>query len=702
MACIDEGRFESDPLSVSSPASQSQAQPHATSVVSHGATSSGSKEPTQLVVTQDMERWLDAGSSSPCQSLFTELLQVDEPIPSQQELEDAGVFDLEATSQRLAEWRGEHRQSLAVAQAHGSSSPSGRGAKCSSCAQDVTNSSEKCNTVSSSFSWEVVDDSEQAFCTSPSTSPRMLAFAFVRKAIRPGKPVRTQSTPVFSDHTNTPFLSPIVSSATATNPWEQSLARHRPTSSGYNGASCDVSSTASTLKGAVAVNGPSKPNRLRKSRPPGLTIRLDVDHPNAPASSTAMPTRSPNPSLLSNSPKSPSSIKRQWRRSLPFLLTSPIRAQSDILDASGYIPNRSPSSPGPTSPAAAHPLSRRGSSRKKRGSVSSSDEGHLGDAEEVAAARSGRDGSRESALSSSSLWGLRLGRASASNAHLRVPNGERSRMVPERRVEGEGGADPNELGGSPTKRSFEVLHRPTVGRSRSANAVFGERHDLSNRPKSIGGVLSEAASTSSPNLSKIDEEENGSLFSLTASASKRSPSLRLGRNRPDSSDDESTEYPSTRTRPSSIVLRPTSRTHSPVPSSHLHHVVSCDSSLDSDEDDDPRRATYQTFPAAGARNPSVHEHDGHTRVSSSFTSNRPRSLHHLSNGGDLLSESDSSTLTSSSNWEHDQDEGNDTPASSAQLGESDLETDDDFGAFVIDAKRLESIPIEGGEVIGWQ
>ncbi|SCZ89243.1 BZ3500_MvSof-1268-A1-R1_Chr1-1g01053 [Microbotryum saponariae] len=693
----DEGRPKS--VNLSAVAACSFASPsHATSVVSHDTTSSGREEPAQQVVVQDMEQSLVSKTSSRRRSLFTELLQVDEPIPSQQELEDAGVFDLEATSQRLAEWRREHGQSMAGARAHNSSSLSGRGAKASSPVHDTIDALEKSHTVSSSLSWELVDEPDQSICTSPSTSPRVSAFALVRKAIRPAKPIRTQSTPVLFDHTNLPLLSPPVFTTTPMNPWEQSLARHWPTSSRSNGTPCDERSNAFTSRLAVVADGPPKHNKLRKSMPVGLTIRTDCVRPNAPASSSAKPARSPNPSTSSTSPNSPVSIKRQWHRSLPFILTSPTRAHSDALDASGYKPGRSPLSSGPSSPAAAHPLSRRGSSRKKRGSTSSSDEGHLGDAEEVAAARIGRDGSRESALSSSSLWGLKLGRASGSSGHLRVPNGDRSRMPSERRIIGECGTGQDEW--PPTKRSFEVLHRPTVGRSRSANAVLGERHDLSTRPKGIG--LSEAASTSSPNLSKIEEEENGSLFSLTGSGSKRSPSLRLGRNRPnsDSSDDDSAECRSTRTRPSSAILRPTSRTHSPVPSSHLHHVLTRDPSVDSTEDDDPPHATFQTFRGPG-KSPG-HEQDDHMRVSSSFTSNRPQSSHQLSSGAELTSESDSSTFTSSSNWEHDHDDDDDTPASSVQLGESDLETDHDFEASIIHAKRLESIPIEGGEVIGWR
>ncbi|SGY61627.1 BQ5605_C007g04579 [Microbotryum silenes-dioicae] len=698
----DEGRPESVSLSAVAACSFASSS-HATSVIPHDTTSSGWEEPMQQVVAQDMSQRVVPESSSRHRSLFTELLQVDEPIPSQQELEDAGAFDLDATSQMLAEWRREHGQSLAGARAHDPSSLSGCGARSSSPVHDAIDALEKSRTVSSSLSWELVDEPEQLICTSPLTSPRLSPFAFVRKAIRPAKPIRTQSTPVLFDPTSSPLLSPPVFTTTPMNPWEQSLARHWPTSSWSNGTPCDERSNASTSRLAVVADGPSKHNKLRKSMPAGLSIRTDGERPNVSASSSATPARSPNPSTSSTAPNSPLSTKRQWHRSLPFILTSPTRAHSDALDASGYKPDRSPSSSGPFSPAAAHPTSRRGSSRKKRGSTSSSDEGHLGDAEDLAAARIGRDGSRESALSSS-LWGLKLGRASGSSSHLRVPNGDRARIPSERRIIGEGGTGQDEW--PPTKRSFEVLHRPSVGRSRSANAVLGERHDLSTRPKGIG--LSETASTSSPNLSKIEEEENGSLFSLTGLGSKRSPSLRLGRNRPnsDSLDDDSAEGSSTRTRLSSAILRPGLRTHSPVPSSHLHHVLTRDSSVDSTEDDDPPHATFQTFPGPG-KSPG-HEQDDHMRVSSSCTTNRPQSSPQLSSGAvmtsgaELTSESDSSTFTSSSNWEHDHDDDDDTPASSVQLGESDPETDHDFKASIIHAKRLESIPIEGGEVIGWR
>ncbi|GAA6038402.1 hypothetical protein JCM8097_007631 [Rhodosporidiobolus ruineniae] len=436
-------------------------------------------------VAQERSELRSPSASEGKPTFFREMLDdLDEPIPSTEQLERFGLFDVSASNRLLAEYRSAHPSPVSPTHfSSGASSP-----VVSPPSPDLVRrpaEPQQRHSLAVLPSQARYDDSSTPSPSSPVSSPRLNPFAFVRKAtIRPRPSQRAKST---GDVVAPPPPMPTPALGEVQSFFSESLGPEASTSRG-----------SLSLSRNDTVKENRAPRKLRKNAPPKITVRTDDDYLLRPFSSpvSAPPTEIPS---SSSSPR-PAPIRRPSGRShSSSLATSPV----------SYSFSDAP--PHPPSPTSGFPASvrREGAlppiEAKKRGSsTTSSMDDYLADSERAARlsprASRGRfsvavPGSPTGSSSSGGVWGkLRLGGKKSSSRPSSIASVDSGSTWD--LVDGSGIPD--------SARSFEVMGRPA-----SRPAVERSVSDFSIRStaSSLSGVEAAAlpVSPSSPNLSRILE-----------------------------------------------------------------------------------------------------------------------------------------------------------------------------------------------------
>ncbi|GAA5859028.1 hypothetical protein JCM8547_003973 [Rhodosporidiobolus lusitaniae] len=436
---------------------------------------------------------------------FREMLDEEEPIPSLEQLESFGLFDLQHSNRLLAEYRSAHPSP--VSPSHFGSIPSSPTVEPPS----PRPAPEHRHSLAAIPPVTQFLGSSTPSPTSPSASPRLNPFAFVRKAtIRPRPSRNAKSTgdvgavppaPTPSLGSSEPFFSEVAEPE----------------------ASTSSPRTSFTLSRNETVKENRAPRKLRKSMPPKITVRTDDNYLCRPFNDEVAPSEpatAPLPSSSSSARPTPIRLPT-WRSSTSFIAASPLSYDFPIDE-----PPRSPS------PVSSFPSSVRREAAlppvemKKRGSTTSSTDDYLADNERARMSpRATRNRFSAAALPSpssptaSNVWNkLRLGKKGSSSRPSSIHSADSSSTWEV--VDGAAVAQEQQQAG----RSFEVLGRtarPTPERSLSENVV-----EASTVSPSLAEQVALAASSSSPTLSRILEQpemadKRSSVASAASSARAR-------------------------------------------------------------------------------------------------------------------------------------------------------------------------------------
>ncbi|GAA5891177.1 hypothetical protein JCM8208_002528 [Rhodotorula glutinis] len=452
-------------------------------------------EPNEKVASSTLDLAVAATADAPVAcpapgrtvAVFREVLDnVDEPIPTYDELERFGLFDLADCARRLAEYRLKH-PSPASATSFALLAPSA-----SSDSEAPGSRRPRPTKPQHRHSVAIVPlskPSQQAPpLASPSIAVRVNPFNLVRRtSLRPRPSRAARSTGDV----------PLAPSDPTAQPTPQSVA----------------ADAAQTVKPRPSSRlDPTKENRgarkLRKQAPPKITLRTDDEYLLRPFAEAVNSDAAGRPALTVSVPTSaisprPAAPRRQsWRSGTSSFVSSPLAYEST--DDDPFPRPRSPS------PVATFPSSVRRETlppveRKKRdSSMSSAESVYLADNErtrlsprvEKASFRFsvGAPPSPTGSASSSSVWSRAL--------KLSIPMGRRSGSRPSSVASFDSPVSPVDDPG----RSFEVLGRrasprPAVERAASDATVVDDT-----RLRATGEPSELATSASAPNLSRIVEQ----------------------------------------------------------------------------------------------------------------------------------------------------------------------------------------------------
>ncbi|GAA5918225.1 hypothetical protein JCM6882_003017 [Rhodosporidiobolus microsporus] len=452
-------------------------------------------------------------------TFFREMLEdLDDPIPTVQQLENFGLFDQSKSDRLLAEYRSTHPSPV---------SPSHFAPPSPLIVEPASRAPRRPSEPQHRHSLAVLpletkyDASTPPSPLSPSASPRLNPFAFVRKAtIRPRPSQRAKSASDVQSHPPQPTPA---------------LADVQPFFSSAKGAGAAVEEVSSprgsfSLSRNETVKENRAPRKLRKAAAPKITVRTDDDfllRPFAVPATEVEGQTSPPSSPNNNRPPAPIRLP-SWRSSASSsnLATSPTS-----YSFSAASPSAEPRQPRrPSSPVGAFSASirREGAlppvEARKRGSTNtttSSTDDYLADNERAARfsprASRGRFGSGSTPASptaSSSgggVWGkLRLGAS-------KKGSGGSGSSRPSSIASVDSASTWEVVDGAdflpPPQRTFEVLGRPERSLSSSSLSGGGEDQQQQQHEDGAGGPLS------SPNLSRILEQPE---FGTPCKGTKRS------------------------------------------------------------------------------------------------------------------------------------------------------------------------------------
>ncbi|KPV73646.1 uncharacterized protein RHOBADRAFT_54843 [Rhodotorula graminis WP1] len=418
-------------------------------------------------------------------AVFREVLDnVDEPIPTYDELERFGLFDLADCARRLAEYRLKHpvpATSFALPPPSASSdseAPSTRRPR-------PTKPHHRHSVAIVPLS----KPSQQAPpLASPSLAIRVNPFNLVRRtSLRPRPSRAAKSTG------DVPLA-----------PTSESAAQSAPQAVAADAAQAAKPRPSSRLDPAKENRGARK---LRKQAPPKITLRTDDEYLLRPFAEAVNPNAASRPALTVSVPTSahsprPTAPRRQsWRSGTSSFVSSPLACE----------PSDDPfSRPRSPSPVATFPSSVRRETlppveRKKRdSSMSSSESVYLADNErtrlsprvEKASFRFsvGAPPSPTGSASSSSVWSRAL--------KLSIPMGRRSGSRPSSVASFDSPVSPVDDSG----RSFEVLGRRASPRPAVERAALDATVVEASRLTAPSELSELATSASAPNLSRIVEQ----------------------------------------------------------------------------------------------------------------------------------------------------------------------------------------------------
>ncbi|BGP18546.1 hypothetical protein JCM10213v2_006612 [Rhodosporidiobolus nylandii] len=417
------------------------------------------------------------------------LEDLDDPIPSTEQLERFGLFDLRESNRLLAEYRSMHPSPGSLSEF--SSTPSSPNI-------EVRPPGEP----QQRHSFAALPPQAQLLASTPSptspSSPRLNPFAFVRnKTLRPSRPRPSQQRA-----RSTGDVREVPPPPTPALGETQSFFADAP---GNSDRAADARpSTALSRHETIKQN--KAPRKLRKAVQPKITIRTDDDYLLRPnAGHSLLPSRS---SIDEPAASRPASLRQpSWQSTVSSpLATSPTSYDSSV-------------SPRPSPPVSAFPAGIRREvlppveSAKKRGSATSSGDDYLADNERTRASpRASRGrfsiGGPGSPTSAAGVWGkLKLGKRSGSRPPSVASIETRSTWE----VDDEGAT---------SEQTFEVLGRPSrpgVERSMSETLI-----DTTPVKSTSADQVDLPLSASSPNLSRIVEQPEAlSKRSSTVSTSSR-------------------------------------------------------------------------------------------------------------------------------------------------------------------------------------
>ncbi|GAA6003863.1 hypothetical protein JCM10207_006440 [Rhodosporidiobolus poonsookiae] len=441
-----------------------------------------------------------AAATAGKRTFFREMLDdVEDPIPTVEQLESFGLFDLSHSNRLLAEYRSAH-PSPVTPSSFGSVPPSPVVVPPSP-AGEPRRPSEPPHRHSLAA---LPPRAHTADTPSPSSplSPRLNPFAFVRKAtIRPRPSQRAKSAGDVAAVPPLPAPSLALADApsffgTAQPEFVEESASSRPSTS---------------LSRSETVKENRAPRKLRKAQPPKISVRTDDEYLLRPSVHL-----SPSTSRVEVTEPSPSSSSRPhparqptWQSASSSMAVSPV--SYEFRDAA----------PRPPSPVSAFPGSARREKPlppvevKKRGSTVSSTDSYLGDNERARMSPSTSRGrfsfaTPASPTTAAGMWSkLKLGKST---------RGSGSRPSSIVSVDSSSTWELVEDSPQASQRSFEVLGRspvrPSVERSLSENHLDSPTRSLA------ATAVNLPASASSPNLSRILEEPLDKRSSSGSTASR--------------------------------------------------------------------------------------------------------------------------------------------------------------------------------------
>ncbi|GAA5823804.1 hypothetical protein JCM11251_003300 [Rhodosporidiobolus azoricus] len=503
------------------------------------------------------------GAATPATpTFFREMLEdLDEPIPTVKQLETFGLFDLSKSERLLAAYRETHPSPVSPV----CFTPASPTVEAPTPSPPRRPSEPHHRHSLAVLPVQAKYDAATLSPTSPTASPRLNPFAFVRKAtIRPRPSQRAKSA---SDVQAVPPLP-----APSLNDPKAFFAV------GTEGQEVSNPRTSFSLSRTETVKENRAPRKLRKSVAPKITVRTDDDFLLRPFSGpVAVPSSPEQDTKDTSSPSSSPSDTRpapirlpSWRSSTSSIVVSPVSYTYPRSTSPATTGGDHHHGPRPPSPVGSFPASIRRENAlppveaKKRGSstTSSSTDDYLADNERVArfsprASRTrfgssggggggggvggGAPASPTGSSTGGGVWGkLRLGGKKGSRPSSIASVDSSSTWEVVDAAEGAAAA--------PQARSFEVVGRPS-SRPPTERSVY---HDSLNGAAAGGGT---AAPLDSPTLSRIMEQSE-----VGTGSSKRS-SLASG--------------PSTSTSIDSLLVASGATT----PNGLQHHGVSAASSM---------------------------------------------------------------------------------------------------------------------------